>query len=260
MRPGARAAGVADRRGAKRRGSRNRDALSSAGQAAGTGRSGGGSGASPSAARRRPTACGPVTAPSFHDSVRVVQEPIADGVGQRGLSDVIVPLGRGELARDDRGAAPIAILENLEQVAALLVLRRGQAPVLEEEDVHPRQPAEEPAVGAVGAREAEVSEQAGGPAVVGAVAAAAGLVGEGTGDGRRVAGAGEQAPGPRPPGSQAQKLLPVPVAPVTRTCWCSTSSPSRSSKLRVASSNRRLLVRRNLWCGCFPASAVGESA
>src|SRR6266545_4982361 len=80
----------------------------------------------------------------------LAEEPIADGVGQRGLPDVVVPLGRGELAGDDRGAAAIAVLENLEQVAALLVLRGGQAPVVDEEDVHARELAEESAVGAVG--------------------------------------------------------------------------------------------------------------
>ena len=111
------------------------------------------------------------------------------GVGQRGLPDVVVPLGRWKLAGDDRGAAAIPVLEDLEQVAALLVLRRGQAPVVEQEDVHPRELAEEPAIGPVSARQAEVIEQAGGPAVVGAVAAAAGLVGEGTGD-EALAGAG----------------------------------------------------------------------
>jgi hypothetical protein len=57
------------------------------------------------------------------DSVRVVEQAIADGVGQRGLPDVIGPLGRQELARDDRGAAPIPVFENLEQVATFLVLR-----------------------------------------------------------------------------------------------------------------------------------------
>ena len=41
----------------------------------------------------------------------------------------------GMLARDDRGAAAVAILENLEQVAALLILRRGEAPVVEEQHV-----------------------------------------------------------------------------------------------------------------------------
>ena len=81
----------------------------------------------------------------------VVEEPIADGIGQGGLADVIMPLGRGELARADRGAAAMPVLEDLEQVAALLVLRRGQAPVIEQEDVHPRELAEEPAIGPVGA-------------------------------------------------------------------------------------------------------------
>jgi hypothetical protein len=63
--------------------------------------------------------------------VSIVEEAVADGVRQRGLADVVMPLGRGELARDDRGAAAIAVLEDLEQVAAFLVLGRGQAPVVE---------------------------------------------------------------------------------------------------------------------------------
>src|SRR5262245_32182678 len=112
----------------------------------------------------------------------VVQEPVANGVGQRGLADEIVPLGRRMLARDDRRAAAIAILENLEQVAALLILRWGEAPVVEEEHVEARELAEEPAVGAVGPGQAQVVEQARDAAVVGPVAAAARLVGEGTGD------------------------------------------------------------------------------
>jgi hypothetical protein len=118
-----------------------------------------------------------------------VEETIADRVGQGGVGEVVVPLGRGKLARDDGGAATIAVLEDLEQVTALLILGRGQAPVVDEEDVHPRESAEEPAVGAVGARQAEIIEQAGGPAVVGAKAAATGLVGEGAGD-EALAGAG----------------------------------------------------------------------
>jgi len=118
-----------------------------------------------------------------------VEEPVADGVGQRGLADVIVPLGRGELTGDDRGAAAVPVLKDLEQVAAFLVLHGRERPIVEEEDVHPGELAEEAAVGAVGAGQAEVIEQPGGPAVVGAVAAAAGLVGEGTGD-EAFAGAG----------------------------------------------------------------------
>jgi hypothetical protein len=127
--------------------------------------------------------------------MRVVEEPIADGVRQRGFSDEIVPLGRGELAGDDGGAAAIPVRENLEEVAALLVLRRDQAPVVEEGDVHASELAEEPPVGAIGAGEAEIIEQARGPTIVGAKAAATGLVGEGTGD-EALAGAGARPAAP----------------------------------------------------------------
>ena len=92
-----------------------------------------------------------------------MEEPIADGVGQRGLVEVIVPLGRWQVAGDDRGAAAVTVLENLEEVTPFLVRRRSQAPVIEEEDVHPSELAEQAAVGAVGTGEAEVVEQAGGP-------------------------------------------------------------------------------------------------
>jgi hypothetical protein len=56
----------------------------------------------------------------------VVQEPVTDGVGQRGLADVVVPLGGRQLAGDDRRPQAVAILEDLEDVAPLLVLERGE--------------------------------------------------------------------------------------------------------------------------------------
>jgi hypothetical protein len=43
-----------------------------------------------------------------------------------------MPLGRRQLARDDGRAVAVAVLEDLEQVAALLVGDRRQAPVVEE--------------------------------------------------------------------------------------------------------------------------------
>jgi hypothetical protein len=63
--------------------------------------------------------------------VGVVEKAIADGVGQRGLAEVVVPLGGGELAGDDRRAAAVAVFEDLEQVSALLILDGGEAPIVE---------------------------------------------------------------------------------------------------------------------------------
>src|SRR4030095_1068353 len=112
----------------------------------------------------------------------IVEQPIADGVGQRRLPGVVMPLARGELARDDRRAAAVAVLENLKEIAPLLILHGREAPVVENEDIHARELAEQTAVTAVGAREREVVEEPGGPAVVRAVAATAGVVGQRTGD------------------------------------------------------------------------------
>ena len=57
----------------------------------------------------------------------VVQEPVTDGIGEGRLADVIVVLGRGQLARDDGRPGAIAILEDLEQIAPLLVVERAMA-------------------------------------------------------------------------------------------------------------------------------------
>jgi hypothetical protein len=132
--------------------------------------------------------------------VGVVQQPITDGVGEAGLTDVIMPLGGRELAGDDGRAASVAIFKDLEQVAPLLVLHRRQAPVVEHEDVHAGEFAQEPGVGAVGTSKAEVVEEPRGATIVGAIAAATGLVSQRAGD-EALAGAG--GPGPR-------------------TCWCSS--------------------------------------
>ncbi len=49
----------------------------------------------------------------------VVDEPVEDGVGEDGVADDVVPGVDGKLAGDDGGAAAVAVLEDLEQVAAL---------------------------------------------------------------------------------------------------------------------------------------------
>ena len=102
-----------------------------------------------------------------------MEEPIADRVGQGRLADVVVPLPGWELAGDDGGAGAIPILEDLEEIAPLLILHGGEAPVIEDEDVHAGELAEEPAVGTVGAGELEIVEEPGGAAVVRTIAAAA---------------------------------------------------------------------------------------
>jgi hypothetical protein len=49
---------------------------------------------------------------------------------------MIMPLAGWELAGDDGGPGAIAVFEDLEEIAALLILHGGEAPVIEDEDVH----------------------------------------------------------------------------------------------------------------------------
>src|SRR2546426_4891676 len=129
----------------------------------------------------------------------VVKEAIADRVRHRGVPEVLVPLVGRELACDDRRPGLAAILQDLEQVAPVLIPQRAEAPVLEHEDVDARELAEEADVGAVGMSEGELVEEPGHAAVECPISLAAGLLGKGAGE--------EALARPRRPGDQ--ELLAV---------------------------------------------------
>jgi len=63
-----------------------------------------------------------------------VEETITDRIGQRRIADVVVPLGGRQLAGDDRRAGAVPIFQDLEQIATLLILDRGEPPVVDDED------------------------------------------------------------------------------------------------------------------------------
>jgi hypothetical protein len=67
----------------------------------------------------------------LHEAVGVVEEAVADGAGHHGIADVVVPLGGWHLAGEDSGAISAAVLEDLEEIAPLLVLGRGESPVVD---------------------------------------------------------------------------------------------------------------------------------
>jgi len=76
--------------------------------------------------------------------VCVVEQPIADGVGHGSLSQVIVPVLGREPAGEDGGAGAVAVLEDLEQVAPVLVAQRCKPPVVDHQHVDARQACEQP--------------------------------------------------------------------------------------------------------------------
>jgi hypothetical protein len=60
------------------------------------------------------------------DAVGVVDEAIEDCVGDGGISDNFVPVINGQLAGDDDRTSFISVLDDLEQIAALIGVVRPQ--------------------------------------------------------------------------------------------------------------------------------------
>src|SRR5260370_8213909 len=67
------------------------------------------------------------------DAVGVVDEAIEDGVGDGGISDDFVPAIDGQLAGDDDRTGLISVLDDLEQIAALIGVERLRSPVIKNE-------------------------------------------------------------------------------------------------------------------------------
>src|SRR6202158_4334415 len=67
------------------------------------------------------------------EAVGGVHEAVEDGIGDCGIDDHLVPVIDGELTGYDRGAAAVAIVDDFEQIAALLRGQRSQSPVVEDQ-------------------------------------------------------------------------------------------------------------------------------
>ena len=76
--------------------------------------------------------------------VRVVHEPIENCVGNGRIGDRLVPMIDRQLAGHNRRAAIVPILDNLEDVATLLGGERGEAPIVQDQQLDARQALEEP--------------------------------------------------------------------------------------------------------------------
>src|SRR4030067_612657 len=117
------------------------------------------------------------------DPVRVVDEAIEDGVRDRGIADGPVPFFNGDLAYDESGFSSVTVLDDFEEVAALLVGKRGDSPVVEDEEIEACEGVEEFGVPAVAAAYAQLFEEPREADVSCRVPFPAGLVPQGTGEG-----------------------------------------------------------------------------
>ena len=69
----------------------------------------------------------------------VVHEAVEDGVGDGRVGDQLVPVLDGELAGHDRRASAVAVIDDLQQIAGLILADRGEAPVVEDQQIDARQ-------------------------------------------------------------------------------------------------------------------------
>jgi hypothetical protein len=70
--------------------------------------------------------------------VQVRQQTVRDRVGDRGLTECLVPVVDRQLARDDRRAQPDAILDHLEDVGGLRGREGPEQEVVDHEHVDAR--------------------------------------------------------------------------------------------------------------------------
>ena len=111
-----------------------------------------------------------------------MDEAIEDGVGDGGIGDDLVPVLDRHLAGDDGRAALVAVVDYLEEIAPLLAGERGDAPVVEDEQIDPRQRLEQPCIAPIVTGERQSLEQPWQPVIEDGTVVATGFVAERAGD------------------------------------------------------------------------------
>ena len=69
------------------------------------------------------------------EAVRTVQQAVEDGIGQRRLADIVVPMIDRQLTGDQRGSAVMPVLDDFHEVVALWPVERLYAPVVEDQQI-----------------------------------------------------------------------------------------------------------------------------
>ncbi len=59
------------------------------------------------------------------DSVSVVDQSVQDGISNRGVTDMIMPIFNGELTGDQGGTRSGTVLDDFEQVPSFRIRERG---------------------------------------------------------------------------------------------------------------------------------------
>jgi len=94
------------------------------------------------------------------EAVRGVHEAVQDGICDGGIDDHLVPMIDGELTRHDGRAAAVAIVDDFEQISALLRRQRRQPPVVEDQKLDAGEALEQAYIASIAACPRKCVEQA----------------------------------------------------------------------------------------------------
>src|SRR3954452_10579458 len=89
----------------------------------------------------------------------MVQQAVENRVGHGRIADDLVPAIDRYLAGDDGRASLVTILDDLQQVTALLVIELLRAPIVDDEQVDPGEAAQQLGVAAITTRQDKGREQ-----------------------------------------------------------------------------------------------------
>ena len=91
----------------------------------------------------------------------VVDQSVQHGVGDRRVADDLVPMIDRQLAGDDGRAAVVTVVHDLQQIAALVAGERRQAPVVQDQQLHPADRLQQASMAAVAAGQGQRLQQSG---------------------------------------------------------------------------------------------------
>src|SRR6516165_8931970 len=111
----------------------------------------------------------------------VMNETVEDGVGISRVADEGMPLVDGDLAGEDRRAAPVTFLEDFIEVTTGTGVEWFETPVVEDEELDAGEAAQDAGVAAVTAGERELGKDLRDPLIEDRAIVTAGFVSQGTG-------------------------------------------------------------------------------
>ena len=91
--------------------------------------------------------------------MRIMNDPVQNGVGHRRLADAVVPFCDGILTGDEGGLEAVAVLHQFQKVPAIILGKRFHCPVIYSDEFKFGKAADEFEVAAVGASDLHFSKE-----------------------------------------------------------------------------------------------------